>query len=269
MPKQPHATSPHQGTTARMQVSPWLRITVAAARLLLIAASVWMIAWITRDTISDINLLASAAYMRFQFWVCIFFLSVSLLELYAAGRGNRLAWFRGHWLFVLVSIPWLTLVQLGHVHLSANAQFLIRFIPMIRAGYVLALITGTLSASRAVSIMKVYAMWVAASVYFASLVFFVEAHPVNPQVDSWWSALGWASLCLTTVGSPINALTATGRVLAVVVSGEGLMLLPVFTVYITHMVTSHTKSQDDTTAADITASDAEAHDSAEKEQEFV
>lgn len=239
----PHSSS-SPARSAATSTPRWLKAVVAAARLMLIGASVWMIAWITRDTINEINLIASPSYMRFQFWVCIFFLAVSGIEIIAAGHGHRLSWLKRHWFFVLVSIPWLSLVKLWGIRLSPDAQFLIRFIPMIRAGYVLALITGTLSSNKAVSIMKVYAMWVAASVYFASLVFFVEEHPVNPQVDTWWSALWWASLCLTTVGSPIHALTATGRVLAVVVSSEGLMLLPVFTVYINHLVSARTRGHD-------------------------
>lgn len=38
--------------------------------------------------------------------------------------------------------------------------------------------------------------------------------------------------------APIEALTATGRVLAVVVACEGLILLPVFTVYVANIFTS-------------------------------
>ena len=215
-----------------------MKVVLLMARLLVLAASVWMIVWITRDTIGGVNLIASPEYLRFQLWVCVYFLGVCLLEFYAAGHGNRLRWLGGHWFFVLVSVPWLNLVSIAGIQLSPQMAYVIRFIPMVRAGYVLALITGVLSANKAVSLMMVYAMWVAASVYFASLVFFVEEHPINPQVDTWWTALWWTSLCLTTVGPPIEALTATGRVLAVVVACEGLILLPVFTVYVANIFTS-------------------------------
>lgn len=240
-----------------------MKVILLAARLVVLAASVWMIVWITRDTIAEINLIASPRYLRFQLWVCLYFLAVSLLEFYAAGRGRRLSWMRGHWFFVLVSIPWLNLVKVAGIELSPSMAYVIRFIPMVRAGYVLALITGVLSANKAVSLMMVYAMWVAATVYFASLVFFVEEHPINPQVDTWWSALWWASLCLTTVGPPIEALTATGRVLAVVVASEGLILLPVFTVYVANRFTSHSHDgivDFDVAAADSDTADADATD---------
>ncbi len=59
---------------------------------------------------------------------------------------------------------------------------------------------------------------------------------MNPQVDSWATAMWWASVSMTTLGSSVDAVTATGRVLGVILSGEGLMLLPVFTVYVTNAV---------------------------------
>lgn len=234
-----------------------MKVVLLMARLLVLAASVWMIVWITRDTIGGVNLIASPEYLRFQLWVCVYFLGVSLLEFYAAGHGNRLRWLGGHWFFVLVSI--------AGIQLSPQMAYVIRFIPMVRAGYVLALITGVLSANKAVSLMMVYAMWVAASVYFASLVFFVEEHPINPQVDTWWTALWWTSLCLTTVGPPIEALTATGRVLAVVVACEGLILLPVFTVYVANIFTS--RSHVGIVDFDVAAAGKKTSDAADRNED--
>jgi hypothetical protein len=41
---------------------------------------------------------------------------------------------------------------------------------------------------------------------------------------------------VTTVGSNINAITPIGRILAVILAAMGMMLFPIFTVYITSLM---------------------------------
>lgn len=85
-----------------------------------------------------------------------------------------------------------------------------------------------------------------ATVYFGSLMFFLEEHYINPQVTNYWSAFYWATMDLTTCGSNIDAITPTGKVIAVLLSGEGLILFPVFTVYITNALAGNSSSQKST-----------------------
>lgn len=227
-----------RSASAQINVYPprWYRAVLTVARYIVLALSVGMIVWITRDTIDGISLLSSPGYMRYQFGVCLFFLFDIMLETFGVPRRERWRWLRNHLLFILVSVPWLSLFGWWHLELSPTVAYLVKFIPMIRTGYVVALVTGALTANKAVSLLAVYVMWTAASVYFGSLMFFVEESPVNPQVDSWPTAMWWASVSMTTLGSSINAVTVTGRVLGIILSGEGLMLLPVFTVYVTNAV---------------------------------
>lgn len=75
-----------------------------------------------------------------------------------------------------------------------------------------------------------------ATVYFASLIFFVLEHKVNPMVTDYWSALWWAFMDVTTVGSNIYAVTPTGKILSVVLAALGMMMFPIFTVYVTSLV---------------------------------
>lgn len=194
--------------------------------------------------------------MRFQFWTCLLFLTDILLEwLFSEHKWRYVV---ANFFFILISIPWLNIVDRFGIELSPTMAYLIKFVPMIRAGYVLALISGTLSANRALSMMTVYIIWALASVYFAALVFFVEEHYVNPLVESYWSALWWASLSITTVGCEIEPITATGRFLAVILSGEGLILFPVFTVYVTRAVLGAQKFSDITDPDSDSDSDSDS-----------
>ncbi len=79
-----------------------------------------------------------------------------------------------------------------------------------------------------------YIIMLVATLYFLSLMFYVEEHTVNPGVTDYWEALWYSVMQMTTCGSSINPVTPTGKVLGVVLSAEGLILFPVFTVYFTH-----------------------------------
>ena len=94
-----------------------------------------------------------------------------------------------------------------------------------------------------------YILIILSLTYFASLVFFMLEHPVNPAVTSYGEALWWAFMNVTTVGSNIFARTGTGEVLSVVLAASGMMLFPIFTVYITSRFQSH-KQQGGQSGAD-------------------
>ena len=80
-----------------------------------------------------------------------------------------------------------------------------------------------------------------ATVYFSSLAFFVLEHKVNPLVHGYGDALWWAFMDVTTVGSNIIAVTTTGRVLSVLLAALGMMMFPIFTVYITNLIQESNK----------------------------
>jgi hypothetical protein len=51
-------------------------------------------------------------------------------------------------------------------------------------------------------------------------------------VDNFFSAIWWAFMDATTVGSNINATTSIGKILSVLLAAFGMMMFPIFTVYI-------------------------------------
>ena len=80
-----------------------------------------------------------------------------------------------------------------------------------------------------------------ATVYFSSLAFYVMEHGPNPLVKGYGDALWWAFMDVTTVGSNIIAVTPTGRVLSVLLAALGMMMFPIFTVYITNLIQQSNK----------------------------
>ncbi|MDE5572866.1 MAG: two pore domain potassium channel family protein [Muribaculaceae bacterium] len=209
-------------------------ILLATLHILVLIASCIMITWITRSTLRSMSFLVDSAYLNFQFWVCILFMIDIAVEWYYSPK--KWHYILANSIFIIISIPYLNIIHHFNLQLPDEVLYLVRFIPIIRAGYVLALVSGALTENKSLSIFWVYIIWVIASLYIGALLFFVEEHTINPQVDTIWTSLWWAALDMTTVGSNINAMTATGKTIAVILSAEGLMLFPVFTVYVTNAV---------------------------------
>lgn len=213
---------------ARPKALAWLHALVLAAGAGLTA----LIAW---DTMRNVSFLASPTYMRVQLWVCLLLMADVVVEFCLSPR--KLRYLAGHILFLAVSIPYLNIIDHFGVALSPMAHYLVRFIPLVRVGYVLAIALGAALSSKVAGMFATYLGLLVATVYFASLVFFVEESVVNPGVPDYWSALWWAAMDVTTVGCNISCMTPVGKVLGVVLSAEGLMMFPVFTVYITSELT--------------------------------
>ena len=100
------------------------------------------------------------------------------------------------------------------------------------------------------SLLVSYILIILSLTYFASLVFFMVERSVNPSVSTFGDAVWWAFMNVTTVGSNIFAKTVTGEVLSVVLAAAGMMLFPIFTVYITDKFQSRKQQNKEGLGAD-------------------
>ena len=226
------------------------RIWITTLHWMVLIASGGLIVWITHDTLEGRIFLDNQNYRHFQLAMCILFQLDIITEWCLAEK--KWKYFLRHILFILVSIPYLNIIGWAGVQLSSQALYLLCFVPMIRAGFVFAVITGALTASRALSTFYVYLIWVVASLFFASLMFYEGEHFINPDVDTFWTSLWWACMALSTAGCYVEPVTTTGNVLQFLLSVEGLVLVPVFTVYITKAVIG-----DQSTPADAASDNGE------------
>ena len=202
--------------------------------IVILVLSLFLVVSISYDIFNNIAFQDQSQYLEIQWWICLFFLFVFFLEWFLAEKRAR--YFFTHSLFLIVSIPYLNIIDYFGISFPPEANYFIRFIPMIRGGYALAIVVGWLTYSRISSLFMSYITMLGATVYFASLIFFAVEHPVNLMVDNYGAALWWAAMDVTTVGSNIYAMTTTGKVMSVVLAALGMMLFPIFTVYITDLV---------------------------------
>lgn len=218
----------------------WKRVVSGFLHWSVLVLSVGLIVLITHETLKDVSFLDDGRYLDVQFYVCLFFLFDIFVEWLLSDDKKKYLWH--HLLFLLVSIPYLNIVHHFGWQVTPQVSYLLRFVPMLRAGYVLAIVSGALTHNKATSLFYVYIIFAVASLYFASLMFFVAEHGINSGVDSYWSALWWGAMDMTTAGSNINPITNTGKALSIVLSCEGLILFPVFTVYFTNVITGKSTS---------------------------
>lgn len=139
-------------------------------------------------------------------------------------------------ILLLFSIPYLNIVHYAHLDIPHEIHYLLGFVPLLRGGYGLVMITRWFTRRSATSLMVSYLAILTAVTYFTSLIFFVAERGVNTGVTNYWDALWWACMDMTTVGSNVIAVTPIGKILSVFLAASGMMMLPIFTVYITDKV---------------------------------
>lgn len=202
--------------------------------VLVLISSLFLVIFISIDTFKNIAFYNQPKFMKVQFWICILFLFDFFLEwILARKKWHYLA---THFLFFVVSIPYLSIIDHFGWSFSPLVAYLLRFVPLVRGGYALAIVVGWFTYNRATSLFLTYLCTLLATIYFGSLVFFVFEHNVNPLVKDYYSALWWAFMDVTTVGSNIIAVTPVGKVLSVVLAALGMMMFPIFTVYVTNII---------------------------------
>lgn len=225
----------------RMLETKEARIVHVTFHIAMLALSIFLIVSISIDTFRGIEFYDAPRFVRLQTWICAFFMLDFFVELVYARR--RWHYFATHFFFFLVSVPYLFIIYKLHLKLSPNVAYLVQYIPLVRGGYALAVVVGWFTYNRVTGIFVTYVVTLLAMVYFGSLVFSMFESPVNPDVSTYQDSLFWACMDTTTVGSNIYAITPEGRVVSVVLAALGMMMFPIFTVYITSVISSRRKER--------------------------
>lgn len=210
------------------------KIIVDVSHAVVLILSLLLIVYMSYDTFMNIAFLENKRYMTFQFWVCVVFLADFFIEW--SFSENPRTYLKNRWFFFIISIPYLNIIDLTSITFSTHVLYYIRFIPLIRGGYSMAMVIGYFSHSRAVSLLYQYASILVTLVYLLALLFYYEEHAVNSNVINFWDALYWAAMNCTTVGCYFSAVTPVGEIISVILPTAGMLMLPLFTVFVTDRV---------------------------------
>lgn len=203
----------------------------------ILVLSVLLIVFISYDTFKGIPFLQDHAYMSFQFFVCVVFIADFIVEWALSEKGTKGRYFRRHLFFFLISIPYLNIINFLNLQISADMIYFARFLPLCRGALALAIVLDYIASNKITGIFVSYLSIMVLTVYFAGLIFYEREAPVNPGVTSYWDAFWWCALEATTLGSSVNPMTLSGRILAVLLSLMGIVMFPLFTVYLTSLIT--------------------------------
>jgi hypothetical protein len=157
--------------------------------IIILVMSLFLVISISVDTFKGIPFYTQSSYMKVQLCICLWFLFDFVLEFFLAKHKGR--YLRTHFIFLLVAIPYQNIIAYYGWTFSDEITYLLRFIPLLRGGYALAIVVGWLTYNRASSLFVSYLTMLLATVYFSSLAFFVLEHRVNPLVNGYGDALGF------------------------------------------------------------------------------
>lgn len=202
--------------------------------VIILLLSMFLVISISIDIFKGIKDFTQSTYNIVQFWICVWFLISFLIEFIMAD--DKWKYFKTHFLFLFIAIPYQNIIPYLGISLPSELSYSIRFIPLLRGGYALAIVVGWFTNNRVSSLFVTYLSMLMATVYFSSLAFYALEYKINPAVTEYGDAVWWAFMNVTTVGSNIIAMTVTGKVLTVLLAAVGMMMFPIFTVYVTNMV---------------------------------
>lgn len=228
----------HMNTTK--PISAHHRYLIDGLHWLIIILSLLLITFISIDTFTGKNFLNDSFYMRFQFWVCVIFMADYFIELPLAK--DRWKYLKSRFLFFILSIPFLNLIDLFHVSLTPEQLFFVRFVPLARGVLAMTIVVSAFFHNRLTSFLSSYILSLAAFIYLGSLMFFYCESGVNPDVTDFGSALWWACMNATTLGCDIYPVTIPGKILGCALSIGGIVMFPLFTVYITSLIRRYAKT---------------------------
>ena len=117
--------------------------------IIILLMSLFLVISISIDTFKGIPFYTQSSYMKIQLWICIWFLFDFVLEFFLAKHKWR--YIRTHFIFLLVAIPYQNIIAYYGWTFSPEVTYLLRFIPLLRGGYALAIVVGWLTYNRASS----------------------------------------------------------------------------------------------------------------------
>ncbi len=218
--------------------------------IIILLLSTFLVVCISIDTFKNLAFYRQPQFMDLQLWICIIFLADWLIELIISPDRKR--YLATHFLFFLVSIPYNAIISHFGWTFSPQLTYCLRYVPLVRGGYAMAIVVGWFTYNRVTGLFISYLATLLCTVYFSSLAFYLFENHINPGVQNYTDALWWAFMDVTTVGSNIVAVTPVGRVLSVLLAALGMMMFPIFTVYVTSIIKDRNE-RGATTASDLTA----------------
>lgn len=210
---------------------------MTAINILVVAVSVTVVLILSIDAFDpNVFFMSNDLYGKIQLPVCIIYIAYFFFSMWKSPKRHRYFW--RHLYILVLSIPYSLIFQLlpFHVHCPEPVTYAMHFLPASRAVLAMAFIVTFASKDRIFGIFISYSTILVLVVYFASLIFYIHESGPNPAVTDYWQALWFAFMDTTTLGASFYPVTTYGKAVAIICSGMGIVMLPIFTAYLTNAV---------------------------------
>lgn len=208
-----------------------MKLILKILNILVLIGSLAIIVLVSIDTIYPGFGISEKDFLSFMTIVCYIFITDFCVRFYYSE--NKKKFFFTNFIFLLVSIPYMSILYHFDIEVTRFNSLLFRLGPFIRGGYGVVLIISWITRKGVATLFFSYLVMTLSFTYFCSLVFYELEKEINPMVKEYWNALTWACANVTTVGSNIYGVTYTGQALSFCLAAAGMMLFPIFTAYIT------------------------------------
>lgn len=221
---------------------------IKALNFLVIVASIILVACLSLQTFHTDTYITHTIYLQIQFWICIFFIISFFIFLFISE--HKVKFFLKYGILLLLSIPYLSILQHTNITLSAEQMYLISLLPFIRGCVALVILTLLLVERHSTALFISYILLLLSFIYILSLIFFLFERSPNPMVTTYGDAIWWACMTVTTNGSNITPVTTMGKVSTTLLAATGMTTFPIFTVYFTAIVSRLMKASDHTSKSE-------------------
>lgn len=157
--------------------------------------------------------------------------------------GAQGRFFARNFLVLLISIPYLNIIDWSGAELPRYWAMLIGIMPLMRAFLAFYVVVQWLVDNKVRKLFFAYIFTVVVFTYISALVFYDYEILVNSRLHGFGNALWWAWMNVTTVGAEIFPVTAIGKIFCVLLPSLGMMFFPIFTTYVLQEY-SHKKESD-------------------------
>ena len=215
-------------------------------RIISLVSAIALLAGLSFEVLSGHRSDFSQWYLWLQFAVCIIFMSDFQFILYYYKRRATLSEARRHraWLdvlFLLISLPYLNVLDWLHLTPGREITMLVATLPIIRSYIVMGMVVQWMLDGAVAKIFGAYVLTIVGVTYLAALMFYDYEIDVNDELRNFGNALWWSAMNATTVGSSIIPVTIAGKFLSVLLPVIGMMFFPIFTIYVTDIYNSKSR----------------------------
>lgn len=200
-------------------------------RIASLIAGIGLLTGISVEVLTGDHRIYSAWYMHLQLVACLVFMADFAGEIVADYGAHRR--FAPKILFLLLSIPYLNILQWCGASIYRSAEVAVAALPLIRSFVAMGVVIRWLIGRGVRRLLAAYVFTVVCFTYLAALIFYDYEITVNRSLHGFGNALWWAWMNVTTVGAAIFPVTAIGKVLSVMLPCLGMMFFPIFTLYVT------------------------------------